>query len=581
MTIRRVLVCSLLAACGSSKPQSSTTPAAPRPVAAAPAIAPAEPAPATEHEHPPMVMWSLEKLAESAPRIKELGDVHRKVSTVLPEAQTFFDQGLALTYGFNHDEAARSFAKAASLDPKCAMCFWGAAYVLGPNYNIPMLPDRAEAAWKALTSAREVAMQNATPVELALIGALEKRYKGPDYLDPAAMQPFNEAYAAAMRAVAKQFPNDLDVQTLFAESLMNVNPWKLWTKDGKPNKGTDEIVSALEKVLRKDPKHAGANHYYIHAVEASKTPERALKSADRLGSLVPAAGHLVHMPAHIYQRTGKYEQAAESNRKAIAADLAYLEKVTPPGYYPFYLGHNYGFLAYADSMQGKSNEALSAARKSAESLPRDILCGMPGMDFFASEPLLVMVRFGMWDALLKEPAPDAKYPVLVALHHHAVGMALASTGKFAEARERISAIQSLRANLPEGLMAGLNEAKLVLELAAVVVEARIAEAEKRADAVDLWTKAVSLEDQLAYSEPADWFYPTRHFLGALLLDLGKPKDAEKVYRADLERNPNNGWALFGLTRALEAQSSGKAIVTHGQFLEVFKNADIQITRSAF
>jgi tetratricopeptide (TPR) repeat protein len=525
--------------------------------------------------------WTLPKLAEGAQLFGNLGKVQRGVTTRSPEAQAYFDQGLALTYGFNHDEAARSFAKAALIDPGCAMCFWGAAYTLGPNYNMPLLPERAQAAWEAVTRAQASAAASA-PVEQALIAALAKRYRGPEYVDPVGMQAYNEAYAAAMREVAAKFASDLDVQTLYAEAVMNVNPWKLWTPDGKPNPGTEDAVRALEAVLKAAPEHAGANHYYIHAVEASKEPGRALPSAKRLGGLVPGAGHLVHMPAHIFQRVGLYAEASEANRRAIVSDEAYLGKTRPPGYYPFYLGHNYGFLAYSASMEGKSAEAIAAARKSATSIPRDIVCGMPGMDFFMSEPLLVLVRFGKWDEILNEPAPDSRYQVLVALHHHAQGMALAAKGRPEEARARAASIRNIAGSLPEELLAGLNQGKLVLELAARVIEARVAEGSRGGEAVGLWQAAVELEDSLAYNEPADWFYPTRHYLGAALLDLGRPKEAEAVYLADLQRHPENGWALFGLGKALAAQGRGSdAARVRADFTKAFRGADVELARSAF
>jgi tetratricopeptide (TPR) repeat protein len=528
-----------------------------------------------------MPSWSLDALAAGAVVIPDLGDHQRVVTTNSAEAQAFFNQGLALTYGFNHDEAARSYAKAGMLDPSCAMCWWGAAYTMGPNYNMPMLADRAEAAWDALQRAQQAAA-GAAPVEQALVAALAKRYEGPEYVDPVAMQAYNEAYAAAMRDVAKQFPDDMDVQALFAEALMNVSPWKLWTPAGEPGPQTEEIVVTLESVLAKMPEHPGANHYYIHAIEASKQPEKGEVAADRLGSLVPGAGHLVHMPAHIYQRVGRYADASEANRRAIEADQLYLDTVKPPGYYEMYLAHNYGFLAYSASMEGRSVESMEASRNSANQMPRDMVCGMPGMDFFVAEPLLVLVRFGQWGQLLAEPKPDPEYQVLTALWHHAHGMALAATGKPAEAKTDLAAIQAISKSIPEEMLAGLNAGRTVLELAARVLEARIADAEKSADAIALWEAAVSLEDQLAYNEPADWFYPTRHYLGAALLDAGKPKQAIAVYEADLDRHPRNGWALFGLWKAqVAAKQNAKAKQTKAEFDEAWSRADIELTRTAF
>ncbi|MCY1009781.1 hypothetical protein OV079_30305 [Nannocystis pusilla] len=283
--------------------------------------------------------WTLKSLARGAVLFDDLGEHRRPVTTQSPQAQAFFDQGLNLLYGFNHDEAARSFARAVELDPSCAMCLWGVAYALGPNYNIPMLPDRAHAAWDAVTRAQEHA-QYGQPVEVALVAALARRFKGSEYAPPPEMEAYNRIYAAEMRDVARRFPDDLDVQVLFAEALMNVNPWRLWSDDGVAAPGTLEIVDTLESVLARDESHPGANHFYIHAVEASPRPERAIAAADRLPALMPGAGHMVHMPAHVYQRVGRYGDAAEANRRAIQVDARYLARVEPIGYYPLYLAHN-------------------------------------------------------------------------------------------------------------------------------------------------------------------------------------------------------------------------------------------------
>jgi len=538
---------------------------------------------ASEHAAHEAEPWTREKLARGAVLLADLGGVQRKVTTTSIEAQALFNQGLALLYGFNHDEAARSFARASELDPSCAACFWGLSYALGPNYNVPMLPERAALAWEALGDAQRLAATAglATPLEQALIAALGKRYKGPEYVAPAAMQELNVAYAEAMRGVARLFPHDDDVEVLFAEALMNTNPWKLWSPDGTAAPGTHDIVVTLEFVLMRNSTHVGANHYYIHAMEASKTPEKALPSAERLAKLLPGAGHVVHMPAHIFQRVGRYADASAANRRAIQVDEAYLKQVAPPGYYPFYLAHNQGFLAYSAAMQGRAEESIAAARASAGTMPRDVVCGMPGMDFFVSEPLLALVRFGRWQEILSEPAPEAKYPTLLALHHHARGMALASTGELAAARAEAEAIRKIAATLSDELITGLNQGKQVLALAAKVVDARTAELAHEGNAVALWEEAVALEDTLAYNEPADWFYPTRHYLGAALLDMERAGEAEAVYRADLERHPNNGWALFGLSKALLAQKKSKEQKLAEQALaSAWRDADQQLTRSA-
>jgi tetratricopeptide (TPR) repeat protein len=524
---------------------------------------------------------TLTTLAEGAMLFDNLGTHHRPVTTKSKEAQAYFNQGLRLAYGFNHDEAARSFARGAQLDPSCAMCFWGAALVLGPNYNAPMFADRAGAAWDGVQRATALA-KDASPVEQALIGALSKRYPGPEAVEPAAMKPFNEAYAAAMRQVAARFPDDADVQVLFAESLMDLNPWKLWSIDGDPAPGTDEIVRTLEAVLKRAPEHPGANHYYIHAVEPSPSPERALPSARRLAGLMPGAGHVVHMPAHIYQRVGMYAEASESNRRAVAADDAYMRKAKPWGYYPMYQAHNWGFLAFSASMEGRAGESLKAAREATRHLPLEMLEHMPGMDFFAAEPLLVMVRFGRYDALLSEPRPPTKYPVLTGLWLHAHGMALAARGRMEQARAEHGELVKLAAGVPEDMAADTSTARDVLGVAAKVLGAFIAEREKRPDALALWDEAVRAADRLPYAEPHVWFYPVRHFQGAALLDAKRWKDAEAVYREDLRRNPGNGWALFGLAQALKAQ--GRAAdeqATRKQFQKAWARADTRLTRSAF
>jgi tetratricopeptide (TPR) repeat protein len=524
-------------------------------------------------------VWTLSGLARGAVLLPDLGG-HRRAASNQPLAQAFFDQGLTLTFGFNHDEAARSYARAAELDPLCTMCYWGVALTLGPNYNMPMLPERARAAWDALTRAQLLAVE-ATPVEAALVSALARRYPGPNYVEPDKMKPYTIAYAGMMREVARTFPDDLDVQVLFAESLMNIDPWKLWTPEGQPAPQTKEIVGILESVLARAPDHPGANHYYIHAVEASADPGRAIAAADRLGSLVPGAGHLVHMPAHIYQRVGRYADAAESNRRAIAADLKYLATVTPPGYYPFYVSHNFGFLAYATSMLGRGAESLAAAREAAEHMPHDIVCGMPGMDFFWSEPLMVMVRFGWWEQVLAEPKPAERHMTLVALWHHARGMARAARGELPEAMAEAAEIRTILEKIPEKQLAGLNSGRMVLELAAQVVEARTAEVAHAPDAIARWEQAVALEDRLAYNEPADWFYPVRHYLGAALLDAGRGRDAEQVFRDDLRKNPNNGWALFGLWQALVVQQrTEEATAAQLQFNSAWRHADLEMMRPA-
>ncbi|WP_394834815.1 hypothetical protein LVJ94_50795 [Pendulispora rubella] len=562
-----------LMACGSSPPPEPVPPPAPQPVAQTATHAAAA---------PPVQSDALTRWGEGAILFDDLGGFSRKVTTSSPEAQKYFDQGMRLLYAFNHDESTRSFVKAGQIDPGCGMCWWGASLALGPNYNMPMMPDRAQAAWQA----RNLALQNAskgTPVEQGLIGALAKRYKGPEPLDPPQMQPFLEAYAAAMQDVAKRFPGDLDVQTMYAESKMMLHPWKLWGADGKPAPGTEEIVATLEAVLAKDPNHPGANHYYIHAVEASPHPEKAVPSAERVANMMKGAGHLVHMPAHVYQRVGRYDDAVEANRQAIVADKSYMGKIRPLGYYGMYTAHNRLFLAYSAAMEGRRSETLDAARNAGESLPPEVLGMMPGLDWYLSPKYTALVRFGMWDEMLNTPAPEAKYTLLTGMWLYAHAVANGEKKKTADAEGDVAKLRKLIDGLPADIQAGTNDAKLVMAVALRMSEASVAKARgNAAEEIRLLTEAVAKEDTLAYDEPADWFFPARHVLGAALLKNGKAAQAEVVYREDLRRNPKNGWALFGLSQALRAQKKTKeATETQQAFQKAWQRADTKPTSSAF
>jgi tetratricopeptide (TPR) repeat protein len=560
---------------------AKSTPPAPQPAAtaAAPASAPAAPQPPTSMPHLPM---SVADWASGAMLFANLGDFHRKVTTRSEEAQRYFDQGMRLLWAFNHDESTRSFAKATQLDPQCAMCYWGVALTVGPNYNVPVMAQpRASVAWQALQHAQQHAAQ-ATPVEQALIGALGKRYQGPMALDPSNSAPVLTAYAQAMDGVAKQFPDDLDVQTLSAEALMNVNAWKLWTNDGQPAPGTLEIVARLESVLKRDPRHPGANHYYVHTMEASPQPQRALAAAERLRGMMPAAGHLEHMPAHIMQQVGRYEDAAEANRRGAAADRAYLAQTKPLDYYAMYLAHNYQFLAYSTAMQGRRAETLQATRQAREAVPDEMLLGMPGVDWNVAEGYFAMIRFGLWDDMLAEPAPDPRLLALRGGYLYARGVAQAAKGQVTAAQTTLAQLRQFASTLPPDAVAGLNSAKDVLALAQLLVRARIAQAQDaREPLLGLLREAVAKEDQLAYAEPADWFFPVRHLLGAQLLKAGKAREAEAVYREDLRRHPKNGWSLYGLAQALDAQHrSAEASKVHAQFKASWQHADVTLVASA-
>jgi tetratricopeptide (TPR) repeat protein len=442
---------------------------------------------------------------------------------------------------------------------------------------------RAKIAFEATKRAQSLA-GSATPVEQALIGTLAQRYPNAQALDPQSTGPILTAHAAAMRDVARRYPDDLDVQTLYAESMMNVHAWKLWNPDGTPTEGTTDIIAALETVLARNPMHMGALHYYVHTVEASPHPEKGLTAAERLRGLAPAAGHLVHMPAHILQRVGRYEEAAEANRKGAAADVAYLAKTSPLDYYPtMYISHNYQFLAFSAAAEGRDAETLDAVRRSRASVSDELLNEMPGTDWYVAELYTAPVRFGQWDALLAEGPPIPGLPGLTGGYLYATAVALAAKNRPAEARGRLAQLDSLMAGLPPDVPAGQNTLRDVLAVARRVASARVSSAEgRREDALRDLREAVRLEDGLAYDEPADWFFPVRHLLGAELIRSGKAMQAERVYREDLKRHPGNGWALYGLMQALEAEGhSADARATEVEFREEWRDATISIHASAF
>lgn len=527
------------------------------------------------------VPQTLQQWAHGAQQFPDLGNFHRKVTTKSKTAQAYFDQGMRFIFAFNHDEATRSFAKAAELDPKCASCLWGVALTLGPNYNMPMMAEaRAKVGWTAVEKAKALP---ATPVEHALILALEARFDKAKPLDPATGPARLDAYADAMKKVAARHPNDLDVQTLYAEALMNKTPWKLWGSDGKPGPDTNEIVSILERVLAKDVNHPGANHYYIHAMEASPHPEKALAAANRLGGMMPAAGHLDHMPAHIYQRVGQYEASAEANRKGALADAAYYKQTAALDYYPMYTAHNFQFLASSTAMEGRKAETVDAVAKSRASISDDLLAGMGGVDWYVAFSYEAMLRFGLWDEALSTPAPSAKLSGLMVAYQEAKATALALKGRLDEADQAAAALDAAIAQTPDDYRCGQNLAKGCYAVSSLRAHARIALARHETDkGLDLLRQAVAREDQLGYDEPSDSFFPTRHVLGAQLMAAGKPAEAEAVYRADLKQNAENGWALYGLKTALEAQGKTAESADVGKrFTQAWKHADIALTASAY
>ncbi|MBV8687035.1 MAG: hypothetical protein JOZ90_15725 [Alphaproteobacteria bacterium] len=545
------------------------------PILLAAAAAPAVAQPHDGHAAGPP--QTLAQWADGARLFDGLGGFHRPVTTRSGEAQLYFDQGMRFVWAFNHDEATRSFAKAAALDPSCAACWWGVALTLGPNYNMPMMAEaRARAGWEALQRAKAAAA-GASPVERALIDALAARFLADRPLDPSNSAAPLKAYVAAMRAVADRFPDDMDVRTLYAEALMNTNPWKLWKPDGSPGPGTPDILAALRKVLARDPRHPGANHYWIHAVEASPDPGQALASAEMLTGMMPAAGHLEHMPAHIFQRVGRYEAAAEANRKGAAADLAYLGQTAPPDYYPMYLIHNFQFLAASAAMEGRRAETIDALRRARAAVPDAMLLAMPGLDWSVGYLYDGYVRFGLWQEMLAEPAPDPNLPGLTAAWLQARATALAATGQVAAAEAAVAALDRLVAATPADATQGQNAARPLYEIGALRAKARIASARgDKARAVALLTEAVAREDKLAYNEPEDAFFPGRHLLGAALLDAGRAAEAKAVYLEDLKRHPGNGWAYAGLWRARGGRAG-----PDGRIGKAFEKSDVHPTASAY
>ena len=505
------------------------------------------------------------------------GDLHHPVTTANPEAQKFFDQGLRYIFAFNHDEAKRSFERALQLDPKFAMAYWGVAESVGPNYNDPADPDRFKQAHDAIQKAVDLS-SNVSESEKGYINALALRFPA----DPNAnLREAAEQSHDAMRELVKKFPDDLDAATLFSEAGMNLHPWGLWHVDGSPELGTEEIVATLESVLRRDPNHIGAIHYYIHAVEASPNPERALAAANRLAALAPAAGHLVHMPAHIYIRTGDFDAGVKTNQRAAAADRSYIQGAAPPGIYPvMYYSHNLHFIAMCASMEGDYAASSQAAHALAEHVGPHVK-DMPPLEGFMTVPLAVEVRFQKWDKIMSMKSPDPSMKVVGVYWHFARGMALAAQGKIADAEAELKIVHTAAEQTPPDAVFAMpvnNKAKDVLNIADNVLGAKIALARKDSNAsIALLRRAIAIQDTLKYDEPPDWFYPVRESLGAVLLMNGNPADAEKVFREDLDRNPRNPRSLFGLSESLKAQKRGyDAQFVDKLFQSSWKATDIKL-----
>ena len=506
-----------------------------------------------------------------------LSSLHHPVSTSKVEAQQFFDQGLRLVYAFNHDEAARSFRRAAELDPHLAMAWWGVALAVGPNYNLPVDPEHEKIAMDSIEKAKALS-SGAPQVEKDYIAALGKRFSHdaePDY------HKLNADYSKAMRELSRRYPDDLDAATLFADSMMNLRPWKLWRADGTPEEGTEEIVSTLESVLRREPNHIGAMHLYIHAVEASTHPERALSYADRIAALAPGAGHLVHMPSHIYERTGNYDGAREQNAAAAKADEEYAAATGMQGIYSMiYYSHNLYFGAIASSMEGHCTEARRSADRLADNV-RPMVKEMPMLEAFVSVPLVMAVRCERWDDLLGMTEPTAQTPVLKAFWLYSRGIALAERGRTSEAealQKQLAAIENAEPRDEIFMPPVENQSWLIFKIAGDVLGARIAAAKgDKTVAIQLLRNAVASQDQLLYDEPADWYFPVRESLGGMLLQAGDPKEAERVFREDLEKNPRSPRSLFGLAEALSRQNRAyEAGWVMREFQSAWQGADVEL-----
>lgn len=500
--------------------------------------------------------------------LEGLGSHTHPIGTKSELAQKFFDQGFALIYGFNHDEAARLFARAADLDPRNPMPHWGIALALGPNYNLPPMPEREEKAWKAIAKAVELAA-DAPASQRAYVKALVKRYSKDPNED---RKELGVKYKDAMKEVMARYPDDLDAATLYAESIMNLRPWALWSLDGVPAEGTLEILDVLETVLRRNPSHPGANHYYIHAVEASKTPERALPSALRLGALMPGAGHMVHMPSHIFLRLGEHELSATVNETASEVDQKYIERSGAKGIYPLmYYSHNLHFVSYARMMQGNFDQSLEYARRLRKNVDGAI-DEMPMIAPYGAFEWLVLTRFSKWDRMLAETKPRESSPFLHAMFRYARGLSLAAKGKVEDAQSERERMAALAGRVPETEMLMTNSAQSVLAIGMADLDARISrsQGDHKTEIAHL-RRAIELQDNLNYMEPPEWHYSVREALGGALLRKGDASEAEKVFRADLKENPRNARSLFGLLESLKLQgNSTSAEWVKREFAEAWK-----------
>jgi len=521
---------------------------------------------------------------DAAPLFEGLGSYRREIRTSSDEARRHFDQGWILYQGFNHAEARRSFRRAAELDPSCAMAWWGLALAHGPHINnMAMDEDSSRAAHEAVAKAASLlpaaGEEGGDGVEAALVGALARRYAWPP---PEERRKLDEAWADALGAVHERFRGDVDVAVLYAESLMDLRPWDLWSPEGEPRPETPRIVAVLEGALAARPDHPLANHLYIHALEASPEPGKALAAADRLRDLVPGSAHLVHMPSHIDIRLGRYAEAVEANERAIAADRRYLERANPRGLYSMYRAHNYHFLVYAAMFRGQSELALRRAREIGEVLPREEVLAMPAvLEAFLATPYHVLVRFGRWEEILALPPPPADYPMTTAIWRYARGLSLSTLGRIDEATAEAAAFERAAAAVPESSFVGNNPSRVVLDVGRAMLAGELEYRRGGHDrAFELLREAVRRDEALRYDEPWGWMQPAAHALGALLLEQGRTEEAERVYRADLERHPGNGWSLHGLAECLRRRgASEEAAGVEARLAKSWEAADVPLRAS--
>ena len=518
-----------------------------------------------------------------APLFEGMDILSYPVTTKNPEAQKYFNQGLLFAYGFNHAEAARSFYQAIRLDSTCAMCYWGYAFVLGPNYNAGMDPGHYERAFEAMQSANKYAA-SCTEKEKGLIKAMTVRYTKEV---PENRSHLDSAFMEAMKIMHQQYPEDVDIASIYAESLMDMHPWDLWEKDGAAKPWTPEIIKAIEVAITLNPNHPGGHHYYIHALEASPYPERALPSAKKFDDgLVPRAGHLVHMPSHIYINTGDYHLGSIANINALKQDSTYVTQCHAQGSYPLALyPHNYHFLAATATLEGKSEWALDAAQKMSKQVNHKgmLIPELATLQHYYAIPYFVMVKFGKWEEILKMPAVDTSLIYPGGIRHYARGMAYVGLKDLEKAKIELNELKAVASmeTLKTLTIWEINSLHTVADIAQKVLEGEILAAEgKSAESISLLKQAVALEDQLNYNEPPDWFFSVRHHLGAVLLSNTQPDEAIKAYLEDLERFPKNGWALSGLKQAyLDSKQSAKADETDALLKEAWAHADVKLKGS--